>query len=302
MLLKRFLQDKFNSIKLSAEERATIMGYNPNAAFGKVYWVDENSGSDNYDGLTPKRPFATIAAAITASNLTCGSYNMNTIYVNAQTYTEDLTTAPQNVNIYGIGGKTRLQGTHVFAANLQQNFHFHNMWFRDVDGINFTISGNSYGYGWHNCTFENAGATGAIKSYLAQDMMIEDCRFLGNPVFTTAIQISGHHYRSIIRNNLIGATTNGILIDAGSVGYGNWIIGNVIGRSMTDPNSSSQMTYGFRESKTDGHSGFTLAGNYIEAADAISFAHTSGTNETDCCIGNHVVQAGTADVEADENT
>ena len=301
MLLKRFLLDKFNSIKLSAEERATIMGYNPNAAFGKVYWVDENTGSDNYDGLTPRRPFATIGGAITVSNAEVGSYNMNTIYVNAQTYTEDLTTAPKNVNIYGIGAKTRLQGTHVFSANLQQNFHFYNMWFRDVDGINFTISGNSYGYGWHNCIFENAGATGAIKSYLAQDMMIEDCKFLGNPVFTTAIQISGHHYRSIIKKNYIGATTNGILIDAASVGYGNFIHDNVIGRTMTDPNSSAQMTYGFRSAKTDGHSGFTLFNNWVEAVDSISFAHTSGTNETDACLGNVVSQAGTADIEGDSN-
>ena len=70
---------------------------------------------------------------------------------------------------------------------------------------------------------------------------------------------------------------------------------------MTDPNSSAQMTYGFRSQKADGHSGFTLYNNWIEAADAISFAHTSGTNETDACLGNVVSQAGTADIEGDSN-
>ena len=302
MLLKRFLLDKFNSIKLSAEERATIMGYNPNAAFGKVYWVDENTGSDNYDGLTPKRPFATIGGAITVNNAEVGSYNMNTIYVNAQTYTEDLTAEPKNVNIIGIGAKTRLQGTHVFSTSASQNWHWHHMQFRDTSGVNFTITGNQYGIGWHDCTFENSGsATGAIKVGLAQDMMIEDCKFLGNPVFTTAIQITSHHYRSIIRRNYIAATTNGILVDAASVGYGNFIHDNVVGRTMTDPNSSAQMTYGFRSAKADGHSGFTLFNNWIEAADSISFAHTSGTNETDACLGNVVSQAGTADIEGDSN-
>ena len=41
---------------------------NPNAAFGKVYWVDENTGSDSSDGLSPEGAFATIEQAITISN------------------------------------------------------------------------------------------------------------------------------------------------------------------------------------------------------------------------------------------
>ena len=68
---------------------------------------------------------------------------------------------------------------------------------------------------------------------------------------------------------------------------------------MTDPNSSAQMAYGFKEDKADGHAGWTLFDNRIEAIDAIKFAHTAGTNETDCCIGNICVQAGTGTSEAD---
>ncbi len=268
--------------------------FNPNAAFGKVYWVDETTGDDNSNGLTPATAFATIGQAITISNAEVGSYNMNTIYVNAQTYTEDLTTAPRNVNIIAIGAKTRLQGTHVFAAN--QNWHFWNFWFRDSDGINFTVADSTYKYGWHNCVFENAGATGAIKTSGRADMMVEGCQFLGNPLFTTCIQISGTHNRSVIRNNLIAGTTDGILIDDGVDGYGNLIIGNTIGRQTTDPNSSAQMARGIYEVRADGHSGWMIVNNKIEAVDAIQFglADTASANST---IANSVVQAGTGVME-----
>ena len=279
---------------------ATGLNMNPDAAFGKVYWVDENTGDDDNDGLTPGAAFATIGYAIGISNAEVGDYNMNTIYVNAQTYTEDLTAEPYNVNIIGIGGKTRLQGNHVFdtGGNASQNCHWYNMQFRATTGVLFTITSNTYGYGWHGCTFEGSGTvTGALQIALGHDTVIENCRFLGNPVFTTAIQITGHQLRSVIRNNIIAATTNGILLDTTSAGYGSLIEGNVIGRSQTDPNSSAQMAYGIKSEKADGHSGFMMVNNRIEAVDGIYFAHTSGTTETDICLGNICSQAGTGSNE-----
>jgi len=278
-----------------------VTNMTPNAYFGNVYWVDAVTGDDGNNGLTAEAPFETIGRAITVNNLEVGSYNVNTIYVNASTYTEDLTEEPKNVNIIGIGAKTRVQGNHIFdtGGNSAQNCHWYNMQFRSADSaVLFVITSNYYAPGWHGCTFEGSGSrTGAIKIALAHDMIIENCRFLGNPVVATAIEITGSHYRSIIRNNYIGATTNGILIKSASVGFGNFIKDNIIGRSMTDPNSSAQMTYGFRSEKGDGHSGFMLVNNRIEAVDAISFAHTSGTNETDCCLGNIVSEAGTGSSE-----
>lgn len=271
-----------------------------------TYYVDTNhvnalDANDGEHGITQELPFKKIAYAIAASNLTAGSYNMNTIYVNAGTYTEDLTEEPKNVNIIGIGSKTRLQGNHIFdtGGNSAQNCHWWNMQFRSADAaVLFVITSNYYNVGWHGCTFEGSGScTGAISIALAHDMMIEDCRFLGNPVFTTAIQITGSHYRSIIRHNYIAATTNGILIDSASVGFGNFIEDNIIGRTMTDPNSSAQMSYGIKSEKGDGHSGFMIVNNRIEASDAIYFEHTSGTNETDACLGNICSQAGTGSSE-----
>jgi len=295
------MNDRWSNSSLLFNRQETLI--NPNFAFGNVYWVDKVTGSNSNNGLSPDAAFLTIANAISVSNAEVGSYNVNTIYVNASTYTEDLTEEPVNVNIIGIGAKTRLQGNHIFdtGGNSAQNAHWYNMQFRSSDSaVLFVITSNYYVPGWHGCTFEGSGScTGAIKIALAQDMMIENCRFLGSPVFTTAIEITGHHYRSIIRNNYIAATTNGILIKSASAGYGNFIHDNIIGRTMTDPNSSAQMTYGFRSEKGDGHSGFMLVNNRIEAVDCISFAHTSGTNETDSCIGNVCVQAGTGTSEAD---
>jgi len=289
-------------IKGAVLEDCILLGgtANPNAAFGKVYWVNENAGSDTYGGLSPAQAFATIGAAITASNLTCGSYNMNTIYVNAQTYTEDLTTEPKNVNIIGIGAKVRIQGNHTFSTSASQNYHFWNICFRASTGTIFTTTGTHYAIGWHGCTFEGSPtALIALSIGGTQDLVIEDCRFLGNPVYVTAIQITGTCIRGRISRNYIGATTNGILLDTlASPGYGNLIDNNVIGGTMTNPNSSAQMAYGIKSEKADGHVGFTITNNRIEAVDAIYFAHTSGTNETDSCIGNITVEAGASSNEA----
>ncbi len=276
------------------------------AAFGPNehnYYVDKRhanalDANDGEHGQTWERPFATIAFAITRNNAEGNSYDMSNIYVAAGTYIEDLTDEPKNVNIIGVGAKTRLQGTHTFSDTNGQNWHWINMQFRDTSGVNFTITSQHYAIGWHGCTFENSGsATGALKIGACMDLVVEDCRFIGNPVFTTAIQITGNNVRGKISKNLIGATTTGILIDSASVGYGNLIDENVIGRTMTDPNSSAQMTRGISSLKSDGHSGFMIVNNRIEAVDGIYFAHTSGTNETDACLGNILSEAGTGSSE-----
>ena len=270
---------------------------NPNAAFGKVYWVDKASGSDSSDGLSPEGAFLTIEYAVSISNAEVGSYNMNTIYVNSNTYAEDLTEEPKNVNIVGIGAKTRLQGTHTFdtGGNAAQNCHWWNMQFRDTSGVFFTITSNYYGLGWHGCTFENSGSgTGGISVALTHDLMIENCRFLGNPVFTTAIEITGQSIRAMLRDNIIGATTNGILVDSTTNGYGNFIMRNAICRRTADPNSASQMTYGLRFTNAGALDGFQCVDNRIAAVTPISFAHTAGTQSQDAAQGNRTGAAGTA--------
>ena len=296
----------FNAV-VTGENRmitvATGLDQNPNAAFGKVYWVDENTGDDDNSGLTPALAFATLGEAITVSNAEVGNYNVNTIYINAQTYTETLTVYPKNVNIIGIGGKVRIGGVSTFATP-GNNVHWYNIQFRQATAApTVTLGGGMYySGGFHNCVFDNGGgsvATYALQLATVTDFVVEDCIFKGNPVFPTAINITGNCVNLVIRRNRIIATTNGILIASASVGYQNQIEENFIGRSMTDPNSSAQMAYGIKSMKADGHSGFSMVNNRIEAVDGIYFAHTTGTNETDACLGNICSQAGTGTSEVD---
>jgi len=296
----------FNAV-VTGENRmitvATGLDQNPNAAFGKVYWVDENTGDDDNSGLTPALAFATLGEAITVSNAEVGNYNVNTIYINAQTYTETLTVYPKNVNIIGIGGKVRIDGVSTFATP-GNNVHWYNIQFRQATAApTVTLGGGMYySGGFHNCVFDNSGgsaATYALQMATVTDFVVEDCIFKGNPVFPTAINITGNCVNLVIRRNRIIATTNGILIASASVGYQNQIEENFIGRSMTDPNSSAQMAYGIKSMKADGHSGFSMVNNRIEAVDGIYFAHTTGTNETDACLGNICSQAGTGTSEVD---
>lgn len=265
--------------------------FNPNAAFGKVYWVDENTGSDLSTGLTPATAFATIGQAITISNAEVGNYNMNTIYVNAQTYTESLTTAPKNVNIIAIGGKVRLQGVQSFTAS--QNWHFYNFQFRYSTGTMITIASTSYSCGFHGCRFDSTGNSIAISAGGAQDFVIEDCTFHSNPLHTTAIQITGNSIRFLIRNNYIAATTNGILIDNVTGIYGAIIADNYIGRVWADANSSTQMAYGIRMAKTTGTAKIFVVNNRIEALDAISSATADNAAQFQM-VGNRTGQGTTA--------
>lgn len=269
---------------------------NPNAAFGKVYWVDAASGSDLSDGLTPEGAFASVEQAITISNAEVGNYDMNTIYVNSGTYTESLTTSPWNANLVGIGAKTRIQGVHTFAAS-RQNWHFWNIQFRYTAGTIMTITSYNYGIGFHGCTFDSSGATIGISLGGCQDFMLEDCRFVGNPCFTTGIDITGNNYRSVIQNNTIQATTNGILITSGALGYQNIIRENLIGRLGFDPNASAQATYGIRCTQPDAVPPWKIIGNTIEAVDAISYVYIGLLQAYNMCINNHINEAGTGGIE-----
>lgn len=274
---------------------AYINNLTPNAAFGNVYWVDKNTGDDGNDGLTSDAPFETIGRAITVSNLEVGSYNMNTIYVNAQTYTEDLTVFPKNANVIAIGAKVRLQGIQS-CPHLTMNCHFYNFQFRYSTGTMITIATTCYGVGFHGCTFDNTGSTIALSVASTQDFVVEDCRFIGNPIFTTAITSTARQIRFLIRRNQISATTNGILIAAADDGYQNVIADNYIGRVAADPNSGNQMTYGIRLAKTTGSNAYMLVNNRIEAVDAISWGVVDQASANNS-ISNAVVEAGTGVME-----
>jgi hypothetical protein len=288
------------TIGINSQRQIRVNDYtfNPNAAFGKVYWVDKASGSDSSDGLSPEGAFLTVEQAITISNAEVGSYDMNTIYVNSNTYSETLTALPRNANVIGIGAKVRLSGVQTFVG-AQQNGHFWNIQFRqDTAAPHVTIPSTCYNIGFHGCTFENNGGsvTHGMSIGAVHDLMIEDCRFFGGPAFPIGIEITGYCIRGVIQNNRIAATTDGILIADAVDGYQNLIYHNIIDRESWDPNSAAQMTRGIKETRADGHSGWIMTRNFISAADAIYFglADTASANMT---IANSVVEGGTGVME-----
>jgi len=278
---------------------ADLASNSPNA---HVYYVDKGAtnaldANDGVHGQTWENPFATIAYAITRNNAEGNSYAMSTIFVNANTYTESLTVLPKNCNVIAVGARTRITGAHTVAAS-QQNSHFWNFWFRGSGAYpGITIPSTCYTVGFHGCTFEGTTSmTYSIEAGAVQEMTIEDCQFIGNPLVPTAIHITGGHMRTRIRRNWICATTNGILIDDGTGHYGNLIDNNVITRLSADPNSSEQMAYGIKMEKPTGTAKWLIVNNSIEAVDAI-YSATDDTAFDNQCIGNRVNQAGTGAFE-----
>lgn len=273
----------------------------PNA---HTYYVDTNhnnatDANDGEHGNTWDTPFATIAFAIGISNASVGSYNQNTIIVNAGTYTEDLTTLPTNCDVIGIGSKCRIHGNHSDSA---WNCRWWNFEFRsggDAAPI-MILSSACHGSEFHNCRFKNnsANTTVGLEIQDGSDGIIEDCYFGGGPQLPIAIQFSAATVIGWkILNNRIGATTTGIEL-AASLGssYQNLIKGNVIARQ--DPNSDAQMATGIKELKVDGHSGFYIVDNFISAVDAILFTYTGGVNYHQwSCIGNYITEDATASIE-----
>jgi len=279
---------------------------NMHAAFGKVYYVDKSTGSDQNDGLTTLTAFATIAKAITVSNLefTGLNYKMNTIYVHSHTYSEALTVLPNNCNMVAIGARTRIGSVCTIASSVS-NCHFWGFRFRQATAApNITLPSPCYGVGFHGCIFEGTAgsATYAISVGDCQDLCIEDCQFLGNPLFPTAIILTGLQLRMIIRRNIIAATTNGIQ-DSLTTGasYGGLICDNYIGRQFADPNSTAQMAYGIKMDKATGTSKILIVNNRIEAVDGI-YSASSDTQFQNTAIGNIVNEAGTSTTEDEVNT
>lgn len=76
--------------------------------YGRVFWVDDNGGSDNNTGLKPNRAKKTIAAAITLMNTGINWSRQpwaknDTVFIFPGRYTENLTAMPYGGNVVGLG-------------------------------------------------------------------------------------------------------------------------------------------------------------------------------------------------------
>ena len=282
---------------------ATGLNMNPNAAFGKVYWVDADSGDDDNDGLTPAAAFATVAAAITANNLAFAvdSDPQNTMYINAKTYTESLTAFPKNCTMIGIGGKVRIQGYHSTGA--AQNCRIHNIQFRSSTASEpiITVANSSHGIEFHECVFDCSAAVSECLLFSGSnsDIVIEKCRlgYETSPANSPdiAIRFGGvSAQRGKVIDNQIYSTGIGIQVDATMISNNFLLIkDNVIACGLGS--ADDQMAVGINDLEVSPKGGMYV-NNYISAVDAICFA-AANTKSQWACLNNYVNQGATASRE-----
>jgi hypothetical protein len=209
-------------------------GANPSG--GLDYYVDLNTANATKDGLSWGSAFATIAAAITASNASIGlSVNRwwarrNRIFVVGDGITESLTVLPEKCDIIGLGSDLypfpRVIGAHAISL-AKVACRFINMGFQATGtGDLFVIPAGCHGLQFLGCTFTaaTAGNTKALEITDSAHVLIEGCKFLTSAgalttsIFAVAISIEGTAsiHDLAIKNNWIFAT-KGVAIANGTL-------------------------------------------------------------------------------------
>lgn len=286
---------------MNLREYSMTAGANPNAAFGKVYYVDGTNGSNGYTGLTPALAKSTIASAIAASNvdiaLAANVNNRNTIYINGGMFEETLATLPNQCDIVGVGARTGWQtlinGVMTITTAVL-GCHFYNIsFYQETAASAITIPVGSHGYGFYNCTFNFGGSgTHAITVNGGNTGEITDCMFCGDDPVPIGIYLTAYCNHTRIERNYINATTNGIKL--AGMEYTDWgllIKDNTIYRGQHS--THNPLTVGILFQGTESKA--MVVHNYINATDAISFpgAYTNNRDQN-MCIDNYVNQNSTA--------
>jgi len=253
---------------------------------GRTYYVSKSG--NGVDGLSWETAFNTIAAAIAASNtyiaVTANSYSRNRMYIDGgNLWQEVLVTLPNQCDMIGVGARTGWRPTIYGTTTITTacpGFHAYNiMFYNPTTSVPvITMPAGSHGFEFHHCIIANGdgmASTVGIQSTNNNDFVIDDCTISGNPPCVTGISLVGTScVYSKITNNLISATTNGILVANGmTADYGLLIKGNAIAR--LDPNTDTQMTYGVRYADTQSRCHCFICNNDISAATWIS--HASST-------------------------
>lgn len=215
-----------------------------NESYGFTYFVDSNAGSDGNDGLSKEAPFKTLAAAITASNLTIATHPdlagagfaaRNRIKYKGDGNTESLTVLPEKCDIIGVGSgggfrtKPGLIGTHVIAG-ANSGCRIINMGFQPLaDGANlWTLVNATKGIEFIDCRFEsNRGAfvAGSAIVYTGPVYFrVENCYFEKD--FSDAIIeiLAGTFTDTMIKGNHFNGNNEGINIATGVGGGDNVVI------------------------------------------------------------------------------
>ena len=217
----------------------------PNPHGGEDYYVDGNVSASG-DGLSWSTAFATLAEAITASNvsiaLTANRWwaRRNRIFVcGDQEIDENLTVLPEKCDVIGTGTDLlpfpRIIGNHTIAA-ATVGVRFINCGFiAEGTGDLFVIPASCHGLQFLGCWFQpKTTSSKALEITSSAHLRIENCTFtVGagdmDKIFGIAISLEGTVLHDVqILNNKITATA-GIKVDSASaVAMGGLIQGNTI--------------------------------------------------------------------------
>ena len=268
---------------------------------GLVYYVDGShpDALDTNYGTSPDAPFATIQAAITASNATITWANtppyvgQNWITVAPGVYAENLTPA-YYCKIIGLGQANGgdvcahvLPATGSAMAGTGLGLHLYNIRF----GTNTAVPILDFGV-FNSCIVEqcmivddNPGlATVGIDMTGAGGSKIIDCNFAFNTnPMTRGIRSTGDFFDCQILRCMIKAVTTGIDLSGAAL-----CGGSVAAQNMIWGGGQVLLGTGIDDSVVGD---LLCVNNWITATDAISHADAAMT------IANHVINAGAGAIE-----
>jgi hypothetical protein len=280
-------------------------GYPGGGYQGRIYFVNNVSGSATNDGLTWGTAFAQISTAVTAweaYRITAANVDPSVrgiIYVQgtATAYTA-LTALPNYCDLIGIGADPRGNGSgiaRVTAATGVDTVGSTGVRGLHVENMQFTGSGTGWAMNiveafrseFINCAFVNK-STGALQITKGGGLVIRNCQMGGDTV-TPAIGFSNdgtaNFNQCLVEDNCIYGSTTGFAV-AGGLCDGTVVRNNTI--------------YGGTTGILDTSAGATPAawawyvGNYVSAgSDAINCSN-GGTQRV---IGNWVINNATAAIE-----
>jgi len=149
---------------------------------GKIYYVSVATGADTYLGTSWKKPYKTIAKAITMVNT--GGFSNNLIIVAPGTYPESLTPPTVGCMILGVGSFGSVAQPLISPA------------------AGDPVVGAVSKLALINLRFQsNAVNTNCLNLTTVQDMLVENCTFISNNATTggNAIDVETSMYDSVIK-------------------------------------------------------------------------------------------------------
>jgi len=286
------------------KDGGSVHGY-PGNYPGRVYYVNNITGSSGNDGSSWGDAMDQVSTAVTASeaflatHASGNEYVRNIIYVQGTgTAYTPLTALPNHCDMIGVGADVRGHGTGIPRISSETTADTVSAAaVRGLNMYNMQLTGLSSGYAmdlalafrcrFENCHFTNK-TTGGVRIVKGGSLVFKDCIIGAGDSVTCNIGIAvtgtggaSNFNNCTIEDCIIWGAVNGVKIDSYSNNFtvfrNNFIYGATIG---VDDNCASSNIQ---------NNAFYI-GNYVQSADCFEITNNDGLT----CIGNHANAAGTS--------